>query len=112
MLKDIEKLIKKYRNLHPMNTGPLTPEEMNELSQRLYVLAQPHTQLGVSHYQSTEYGDIIKKFVDDEIARIDERLGKDAFLFMKDLTEQLTISNPNLHNELYSKALSELGLEE
>lgn len=107
----VDKLIRQFYKANPHLNDDITVEEMPELHKRLHVLTQPQFQTLVNHFQGTEDGRKIKKFVDEELTRVTKRLGIDEEVLLSDILSNLAFQRPDTQETIMTQPLSELEQE-
>jgi len=107
----VDKLIRQYYKANPNLDADITVEEMPELHKRLYVLTTPQFQALVNHFQGTEEGRKVKKFVDEEITRVTKRLGIDEEVLLSDILTNLAFQKPDNQETIMTQPLSQMEQE-
>jgi len=107
----VDKLIRQYYKANPNLDADITVEEMPELHKRLYVLTTPQFQALVNHFQGTEEGRKVKKFVDEEITRVTKRLGIDEEVLLSDILTNLAFQKPDNQETIMTQPLRQLEQE-
>lgn len=107
----VDKLIRQYYRANPNLDADITVEEMPELHKRLYVLTTPQFQALVNHFQGTEEGRKVKKFVDEEITRVTKRLGIDEEVLLSDILTNLAFQKPDNQETIMTQPLSHMEQE-
>jgi hypothetical protein len=107
----VDKLIRQYYKANPNLDADITVEEMPELHKRLYVLTTPQFQALVNHFQGTEEGRKVKKFVDEEITRVTKRLGIDEEVLLSDILTNLAFQKPDNQETIMTQPLSHMEQE-
>lgn len=107
----IDKLIRQYYKANPNLDADITIEELPELHKKLYVLTMPQFQTLVNHFQGTEEGRKIKKFVDEELTRVTKRLGIDEEVLLSDILTNLAFQKPDNQETIMTQPLSPMEQE-
>jgi hypothetical protein len=107
----IDKLIRQYYKANPNLDADITIEELPELHKKLYVLTMPQFQTLVNHFQGTEEGRKIKKFVDEELTRVTKRLGIDEEVLLSDILTNLAFQKPDNQETIMTQPLSQMEQE-
>lgn len=107
----VDKLIRQYYKANPNLDADITVEEMPELHKRLYVLTTPQFQALVNHFQGTEEGRKVKKFVDEELTRVTKRLGIDEEVLLSDILSNLAFQKPDNQETIMTQPLSQMEQE-
>ena len=107
----VDKLIRQYYKANPNLDADITVEEMPELHKRLHVLTTPQFQALVNHFQGTEEGRKIKKFVDEELTRVTKRLGINEEVLLSDILTNLAFQKPDNQETIMTQPLSQMEQE-
>ena len=107
----VDKLIRQYYKANPNLDADITAEEMPELHKKLYVLTTPQFQTLVNHFQGTEEGRKVKKFVDEELTRVTKRLGIDEEVLLSDILSNLAFQKPDNQETIMTQPLSQMEQE-
>ena len=107
----IDKLIRQFYKANPNLDADITIEELPELRKRLYVLTMPQFQALVNHFQGTEEGRKVKKFVDEEITRVTNRLGITEEVLLSDILTNLAFQKPDAQETIMTQPLSPMEQE-
>ena len=107
----VDKLIRQYYKANPNLDADITVEEMPELHKRLHVLTTPQFQALVNHFQGTEEGRKVKKFVDEEITRVTNRLGITEEVLLSDILTNLAFQKPDNQETIMTQPLSPMEQE-
>ena len=107
----VDKLIRQYYIANPNLDADITVEEMPELHKRLYVLTTPQFQALVNHFQGTEEGRKVKKFVDEELTRVTKRLGITEEVLLSDILTNLAFQKPDNQETIMTQPLSQMEQE-
>lgn len=107
----VDKLIRQYYKANPNLDADITVEEMPELHKRLYVLTTPQFQALVNHFQGTEEGRKVKKFVDEELTRVTRRLGITEDVLLSDILTNLAFQKPDNQETIMTQPLSQMEQE-
>lgn len=107
----VDKLIRQYYKANPNLDADITVEEMPELHKRLHVLTTPQFQALVNHFQGTEEGRKVKKFVDEELTRVTKRLGITEDVLLSDILTNLAFQKPDNQETIMTQPLSQMEQE-
>lgn len=107
----VDKLIRQYYKANPNLDADITAEEMPELHKKLYVLTTPQFQTLVNHFQGTEEGRKVKKFVDEELTRVTKRLGITEEVLLSDILTNLAFQKPDNQETIMTQPLSQMEQE-
>ena len=111
-MSNVDELIRQFYKTNPISDEEIAAEERAELHKRLFVLTMPQFKALVEHFKGTEDGRKVKKFVDDELTRITEKLGINEEVLLSDIISNLAYQNPSAQEKpVMAQPMSKLEQE-